>query len=179
MDSTWTRILVAVVVIVAAVVVAKKFLPLHQKTGPKPQKTYQDVIAEDDKRLRSEPGAEYSTVQEISGQMQQVGQQPAQRAEAAEANEPAKQAEKEPVYKELSIEEQVDAERLLEMAITERKMARLPAMGYKRMVDYCREIISRYPESIYAAKARRILGEVPEQYWERYGITQEEITPSK
>jgi hypothetical protein len=71
--------------------------------------------------------------------------------------------------------EDLQAEKLFEMALAQRKMARLPGISYKLMVDYCREIIERYPKSAYAPKARRMLGEVPEQYRQQYNITEQEI----
>jgi hypothetical protein len=61
------------------------------------------------------------------------------------------------------------------MAITHRKMGRLPGMSYGQMVEYCRQIIEKYPGSEFEYKARRMLGEVPRQQWDRYKITQEEI----
>ncbi len=61
------------------------------------------------------------------------------------------------------------------MALAERKMARLPGMTYKRMVDYCRQIIQKWPGSEYAFKAKRMLADIPERYHQMYHITKEEI----
>ena len=90
----------------------------------------------------------------------------------------AKPAKKEQEQTELSPEE-AHAEQLFEMALAQRKMARLPGISYKLMVDYCRQIIEKYPDSDYAPKARRMLGEVPKQYWQQYNITEQEIYPQK
>ena len=185
MDSLWAKIAVVVIVIVAAVVVGRKFLALQGEREPKLEpRTYQDVTRQDDRRLRSEPGAEYALVAELQADDSAV--RPKQQVQTERSVETEQQQKEEqvvkqirPQYKELLPEEQLDAERLLEMAIAERKMARLPGMTYKRMIDYCREIISKHPESIYAAKARRMLGEVPKHYWKRYKITEEEIYPAK
>lgn len=79
-------------------------------------------------------------------------------------------------FKELSMEDEIQAKRLWEVVITQRKMARLPAMvGYKQMVYSCREIIRRWPESEYAFKAKRALTDLPEQYRKQYNITDGEI----
>jgi hypothetical protein len=79
-------------------------------------------------------------------------------------------------FKKLSMEDEIQAQRLWEWIITQRKMARLPAMvGYKQMVDTCREIIRRWPESEYAFKAKRALIDLPEQHRKQYNITDEEI----
>ena len=89
--------------------------------------------------------------------------------------EPQVQESAEPQFRELSEIEQVGAEKLFEFAITQRKMARLPGVGYKAMVDTCRQIINKYPDSVYAFKAKRILSEVPDELRARYKITNEEI----
>jgi len=82
-------------------------------------------------------------------------------------------------FKQLTEEEQAGAEQLFEMAITSRKMARLPGMSYGQMVDYCRQIIQKYPGSEFDYKARRMLGEVPRDQWDRYKITEQEVNPAK
>ena len=57
-------------------------------------------------------------------------------------------------------------------------MGRLPAgMGYKQMVDNCREIIRRFPESEYDYKARRALADIPECFRNIYNVTPQEIAP--
>lgn len=121
---------------------------LSSKSEPKAKpKTFYDVLKQDDKRLRAEPKPEQIV-------------------------EPAK-----PQQDQIPLEEKVQAERLFEMALANRKMARLPGMTYKQMVDYCRQIIEKYPNSPQAPKARRMLGEVPERYWKRYNITEQEVNP--
>ena len=89
--------------------------------------------------------------------------------------EPQAQETAERQFRELSEIEKVGAEKLFEFAITQRKIARLPGMGYKAMVDTCRQIINKYPDSVYAFKAKRMLSEVPDELRARYKITNEEI----
>lgn len=80
----------------------------------------------------------------------------------------------EPTFEELSLEEDIQAQRLHSMALNERKQSRLPGMTPKRMVDYCRQIIQRWPRSQYAFEARRMLADIPERYHDMYNITAEE-----
>ena len=80
-----------------------------------------------------------------------------------------------PQFKELSQEDELQAQKLFEWALAQRKMGRLPGMSYKKMVDACREIIERWPESEYAFKAKRMLADIPERFRSRYNITKEEI----
>ena len=145
MNISWSKLIVSGIVIIAVVVLAKKFTASETKPQEKP-KTFYEIAAEDDKRLRAEIKTDRS-------------------------------AKTEQEQQEISPEE-IQAEKLFEMALAQRKMARLPGVNYKLMVDYCREIIEKYPASIYASKARRMLGEVPRQYWQQYNITEKEITPN-
>ena len=147
MGSFWLKIAVLVVVIFAVLLVADNFTSKKPQEQPKQEtKGFYEVIKEDDQRLREDIPVDSN--------------QAAPKAEASNMN----------------IEDKVQAERLFEMALTQRKMARLPGIGYKQMVDYCREIIDKYPSSNEAPKARRMLGEVPKQYWQQYDITEEEIS---
>ena len=153
MNTFWLKIAVFAVVIVGVFVLVSKFS--RSKTEPAPrQKTFSDVIREDDKRLRGEP----ETVE------------PPETLETEEVVKPAKRQ-----FKELSEADKVQAERLFEMALAQRKMGRLPGVSYKLMVDYCRQIIEKYPDSSYAFKAKRMLGDIPERYRRQYKITDEEI----
>jgi uncharacterized protein (UPF0128 family) len=47
------------------------------------------------------------------------------------------------------------------------------------MVQYCRQILEKYPGSEYAYKAKRILADIPENERTRYHITDDEINPDK
>jgi hypothetical protein len=78
-------------------------------------------------------------------------------------------------FEKLEIEQEVNAEELLTMAIKFREMGRLPGVNYGQMVDTCRLIIERYPRSEYAYKAKRILADIPREYWDDYGITMDEV----
>jgi hypothetical protein len=67
------------------------------------------------------------------------------------------------------------AESLYQMALAESKIAKKPMMTYKRMVDYCRQIIELYPQSPQAPKAKVLLRQMPQRYKEQYKITDEEM----
>ena len=79
-----------------------------------------------------------------------------------------------PVQK-LTEDQTYRAKKLLEMAMTERKMGRLPALGYGNMVKHCRELMKNFPGTPYAAAAKKMLADIPERYRERYHITEKEI----
>jgi hypothetical protein len=153
MDNFWIKVAVAVVVIVGVVVAINKFRGPKTEKKEQPEKTVYDVWQQDEKRLRAEPNV----------------------APAAGANQPGAVEQKPIKFKELTEEQKAGAEQLFEWAIKSREMARLPGVGYKQMVDACRDIIERYPGSEFDYKARRILGEVPERERERYHITEKEL----
>jgi len=152
MNTFWLKAAAGVVIVVGLIMLVNVFKSSSSKQKPKTTEvepnTFYDTIAQDDKRLRAEPKT-------------------SERYEPNAAD-----------FKELSEEEKVDADKLFEMALFHRKQGRLPGMAsYKLMVDYCRQIIQKYPDSEYAFKARRMLGDIPDRYRQQYNITDEEINP--
>ena len=154
MNTFWLKAAGGVVIVVGLIMLVNVFKSSSSQQKPKTTEaepnTYSDIVAQDDKRLRAEPKT-------------------SERYEPNAAD-----------FKELSDEEQVDAEKLFEMALFHRKQGRLPGMAsYKLMVDYCRQIIQKYPDSEYAWKARRMLGTLPARFKQLYNVTDEEINPKK
>ncbi len=141
--NIWIKIAIILVVILAAIIVIAKYLPSNQPSQP--EKTYYDVIKQDDARLRAEPNVDETKL----------------------------------VFKPLEVEEEVEADRLIEMAIFERKAGRLPVLSYGNMVKYCREVIQRFPGSKQDFQARRILADIPAEYRDQYKITADEIDLTK
>jgi hypothetical protein len=156
MNTFWLKLAGFVVLVVGAIFLIRSFSAPKAKPQTN-EKSFYDVIAEDDKRLRADINAP---------QLEEKGSAAAEQLTQA-------------ATEEIPLEDRVQAERLFEMALAQRKMGRLPGVSYKLMVDYCREIISKYPNSPQAPKARRMLGEVPRQYWEQYNITEEEVNPAR
>jgi len=157
MNTFWPKI-IGIAIVVVGVILLVNFLS-SPDTEPKPKpKTFQDVIKEDDVRLRAEPKPSEET------------QAIADKTTALKESVPAQ-----PQFRELEETERVDAERYFNMALQQRKIGRLPGTSYKVMVDCCRYIIQKYPGSVYAFKAKRMLADIPAQYRDRYKITAEEI----
>ena len=172
--NIWFKIAIVIAVVVVLIVLVGKFLPSGRKSPQQPEKTYYDVIREDDKRLRAEPNIKDVAASKppVAGPPQRVEQPVVSKVEPPPVEAKLK-------FKELSEEEQVAAEQLFEMALTSRKMGRLPMLTYGQMVNYCRQIIQRFPGSEFDFKARRMLADIPEQYRNQYKITPEEIDLSK
>jgi hypothetical protein len=161
MNTFWLKAAGGIVIVVVLFIVVNMFRSSSQQKPPEP-KTIYDQFAEDDKKLRAEPNAD-----EIR---QAVAPKTSERYEPNAAD-----------FKPLSEEEQVDAEKLFEMAMFHKKQGRLPGIagGNKLMVDYCRQIIQKYPDSEYAWKARRMLSTLPARFKQQYNVTEEEINPQK
>ena len=159
MNTFWLKIAGLAVLVVGVIILITVFTSGTDSEPKEPQKTVYDQWEEDDKRLRAEP--QYK--------------EPPATAPSVQQTTPV--APPKPEFKKLNEIEEIQAQRLFEAAMTARKMGRLPGirLGYKNMVDHCREIIRRWPESEYAFNAKRLLADIPERYHKMYNITKEEI----
>lgn len=155
MNTFWLKLAGAAVAVVVLIVLVSVLnssgggLDKEPEIKEKP-KTFYDVAEKDDRRLRADPVPKGWT--------------------------PTEDNEEPPVpdFRKLDEIETMEAERLFNVAIQHRKIGRLPGPSYKQMIDYCRDIIERFPDTIYAFKARRMLGDIPARYQEQFNITEEE-----
>ena len=156
MNTFWLKI-AGIAILVVVIIVAISSFTGEDKPKP-PRKTIYDQWEEDEEKLTAEP--QFKEPPEP---------QPTALNRTVEPEEPPR-----PQFEKLSMEEDVEAQRLWQWILNQRKMGRLPIMGYKQMVDTCREIIRRWPGSEYEFYAKRALADLPERYKERYNITEEE-----
>jgi len=169
MNTVWLKIVgLAVAVIVGLIILINVFTSSEPEPEPKPEeKGFYAVAEQDKKRLLTEP----QPVKEDQNQ-------PADNREATKPVQPAVEPTQ-LYFKPLSEIETIEAEKLLNVAVPGRSIGRLPMTGFKLMVDNCRQIISRWPDSSYAYKAQQMLIEMPPRFRERYRITEEELDISK
>ncbi|HUW18057.1 MAG TPA: hypothetical protein VMW16_02010 [Sedimentisphaerales bacterium] len=182
MNTFWLKVAGVAVMVVVVVILINVFLP--SKSGPKPEpepkpKTFYDVADQDRERFLSEPKPANSTEEKPPT----VEPQPPE-ARTSESTGTAQQAPKPPetvtvYFSELSEIDQIDAERLLNVAVPGRSMGRLPATGFNLMVQSCRQIIQRWPDSWYAYRAKQMLADMPERFRGRYNVTEEETDLSR
>jgi hypothetical protein len=175
MDTFWLKI-VGFAVLVVGVIVLIGFLTSGTK---EPEKTFYDQVEEDKQKFLAEP--QPLEVQEKTQVPEQ--KQDAEIKEVAEPVPPAQKQVEQPkptvlYFKPLSEIEQVEAEKLLNVAVPGRSIGRLPMTGFSLMVPNCRQIIKRWPESRYAYQAKRLLADLPPRYQTRYRVTKEEIDVS-
>ena len=154
MNTFWLKVAGGAVAVVVLIVLMNVFSPSASKAEPEPEPSIGAVWERDEERLRADP-------------------RPKEPQPPIEAQEPGTQPAK-PKFRELSEIERIDAERLFNVALQHRKIGRLQGIGYKQMVEYCRMIIERYPDSEYAFKAKRMLADIPVRFRERFNVTLEE-----
>jgi hypothetical protein len=170
MNTFWLK-LAGVLVVVVAIGAWVMWLRSGIEEAQKPERTFSDMVKKDSKEILGEPSAKDLTSH--PAQPQTPG-----TAEPNKSVQPVEQPSPEPItlyFTQLDETEQIEAEQLLAMVPTGRSLGRLPMTGFNLMVENCRQIIGKWPGSIYDYKARRALNQIPERFRERYNITQQEL----
>ncbi|MHC4088658.1 MAG: hypothetical protein ACYSU3_09405 [Planctomycetota bacterium] len=174
MNTFWLKIAGGAIAVVALIILINVFSSSEPEPPPIDEKGFSDQVETDKKKFLARP-----ELVEPTDQNEQTTQQ-------TDPNQPVKtiiQIPKppEPVtlyFVEISEIDQIEAERLLNVAVPARSIGRLPMTGFKLMVDNCRMTISRWPESWYAYRAKQMLADMPERFWSRYKVTREEVDVS-
>ncbi len=180
MNTIWMKIAAVAVVIVVALIVVGKFSSNEPTTAPptpsqetERPKTVYDSFDRDDKEF----GVKFQDEEPVAAAPAPTPTPPATpQPEATAQTPPAPPAQ--PRFEKLPLEQEVEAQRFHSMALAERKRSRLPMMTPKLMVDYCRELIRRWPKSEYAFKAKLMLADIPERFKEMYKVTPAEMDVS-
>ena len=180
MNTFWLKIMGLAVLAVAVIIAISYFTPGAEPESPEsepeePQKTFYDKVEEDKQRFLTEPQALDSQTQTPPTEQAPPIENQTVAQTAPKAIEPPKPAQPTLVYfKELGEIDQIEASRLLNVAVPGRSIGRLPMTGFKLMVDSCRTIIRRWPDSQFAYKAKQLLADLPIRYQKRYQVTEEE-----
>lgn len=179
MNTFWLKIMGLAVLAVAVIIGISVFTSGtdSQSTKPEPeepQKTFYDQAEEDKQNFLTEPRALDSQTQKPPTEQAPPieNQTVAQSAPKAIAPKPAQPTIL--YFKELDEIDQIEAERLLNVAVPDRSIGRLPMTGFKLMVDSCRTMIRKWPDSWFAYRAKQMLADLPERYQMRYKVTEEE-----
>jgi len=174
MNTFWLKI-AGIVVILVVVIVAIGYFS-GEDEPKRPPKTFYDQAEEDKEKFLTKP-------QPVDEQVQQPNkpakdetppkpvQPPVERTRPAEPTQL--------YFKPLSEIDNIEAERLLNVAVPGRSIGRLPMTGFKLMVDTCRQIITKWPDSWYAYQAKRMLADMPPRFQVRYKVTKEEMDISR
>jgi hypothetical protein len=82
-------------------------------------------------------------------------------------------------FKPLEEEDDIAAQQLLPWVATGRSLGRLPMVQYGLMVKACRQAQERWPDSVYAFRAKQALEEISERYGANYNIQPQELDISR
>lgn len=206
MNTFWLKIAALAVVVVTVLVLIGVFTSSERSQPQARPKTFYDQVEKDREKFLVEPRsleeiaeeptkepAEQPTKQQVQEQIREQNQiqeqnqppviqtspQPAQPT-VVEPNVVKPQPKPTKLYfSPLSKEDKIEAERLLNIAVSGRSIGRLPQTGFQLMVETCRQIISKWPDSWYAYRAKQLLRDMPERFRGRYRITQEELDISE
>ena len=180
MNTIWLKIALLFVLILGGIILVSVFLS-GTPEPEKPQKTFYDQAEEDKEKFLAKPEA-------LDTQEQPAVTTPDRTPAEAEGVQSVKPVPKpaEPpkptvlYFMPLDEIDNIEAERLLSVAVPGRSIGRLPVTGYKQLnVDLCRQIIRRWPDSYYAYQAKRMLADLSERYQKRYSVTKEELDVSR
>jgi hypothetical protein len=175
-NTFWLKIAGLALLAVGVIVLVSVFTS-GTSEPEKPEKTFYDQAEEDKERFLAKPQALDTQEPPAVAKQEQTPAETKSVESVPPAPEPPKPTL---VYlKPLSEIETIEAERLLNVAVPGRSIGRLPMTGFKLMVDNCREIIRRWPDSGYAYRAKQLLADMPERYQKRYNITKEELDVSR
>ncbi len=161
MNTFWLKIAALVIIIIIGVVLLANFLSSGIEEATDFERVEKLVEAQE-ARLQAE-------LAEAELKAKQA------KAKRADVKQPAAQPQPDEIEQ---LQQNLQAQKLYQWAETEFRIARKPLMSYKRCVDFCREIIQRWPDSAEAAKARVLLRRIPERYRKQYNITDEEMSIS-
>ncbi|MHC4628206.1 MAG: hypothetical protein ACYTDV_14605, partial [Planctomycetota bacterium] len=154
--NTWLKIAVLAIALVVGIVVIGSFT--GGDSQPKePDPTFYDKAQEDQKKFLAEP--EPLQTPQIEAVAKQ--QQPSPEHQVVEPVQPVPRPVELPkpkvlYFKELSEIDQMEAQRLLNAAAPARSMGRLQ-IGFNLMIQNCRQIIQRWPDSWYAYRAKQMM----------------------
>ena len=182
MNTFWLKVAAGIVGIVVIVVIIGMFTSNVSPPPEEPDKTFYDQAREDKEKFLAEPKAVESPDQQQVPEQNQVIEAKAPAEETVAETKPQQLAPKPAAppkpktlyFKPLSEIDQIEAERLLNVAAPGRSLGRLRT-GYKLMMDTSRQIINKWPDSWYAYRAKQMIIDMPERYRERYKVTEDEL----
>jgi hypothetical protein len=196
MNTIWMKLAAVVVVLVVVLIVGSKFMSDDSSPAPAPVETEQPKtiydMADRDKQMMEEPKAPEPEPQPeppVEQAAQPVPSEPAAPAPVV-TQQPAPPTSNVVLpssitrattmyFKPMSEIEDIEAQRLLPMATTGRSIGRLPVTHFKLMVDACRQILQKWPDSWYAYRAKQMLEDMPERFRPNYKVTEQELDISK
>jgi hypothetical protein len=174
MNTFWLKIAALAIAVVAGIIVIGSFTGGDSATK-EPETTFYDKVEEDKQRFLTEPQALQAQEPEPVAE-----HGPATDDRQAVVPVPPVPRPVEPpkptilYFKDLSEMDKIEADRLLNAAVPARSLGRLQ-IGFNLMMQNCRQILRRWPDSWYAYRAKQMIVDMPERFRERYKVTEDEL----
>jgi len=163
MNTFWLKVAGGTVAVVVVIVIVNAIMPSGNKT-PKPRaKTFHEAAAERSKKYLSNPTLSKPQQHDVNN------------TTAANTQPPAAPTKVTLYFSKLSEIDDIEAERLLNVAVPGYNIGTLPMTGYNLAVSTCRQIIQKWPDSWYAYRAKQMLTDMPVRYRRIYHITEDEL----
>lgn len=188
MNTIWLKIAGVAVVAVVVLIVGSKFMSTDGSSGTAEEAdrpmTFQEMT-ERDRQLTEPPkpaaATETPTAQEPEHVQQQTAQAPEQTVQPSAQTAPRFILPSDITkpttlyFKPLGEIEEIEAERILPVAGAGLSIGRLPGPQYRLMIDGCRQILQKWPDSWYAFRAKQMMESMPERFRDNYKVTEQEM----
>jgi hypothetical protein len=167
MNTFWLKIAGLAIAVVAGIVVIASFTGGNSQ--PKePKTTFYDKAEEDKQRFLAEPEALQAQETEPVAEQGPATDDSRAIVPAPPAHRPIEPPKPTIVHcRDLSEMDKIEADRLLNAAVPARSLGRLQ-IGFNLMMQNCRQILRRWPDSWYAYRAKQMIADMPERFRERY-----------
>ncbi len=182
MNTFWIKIASGAIGILIIIVLVSMFMPSGNNEpasplSPEPNlpTTFYGQAKQDQNELLTMP---QEVVPESNQTPENVVEPPAPVAVQPVPVEPPQTNEITIYAKKLSENEEILAQEQLDSAAPMFSIGRLPGPSFGPAIEAARRILNRWPESIYAYQAKKLLAKVPERYHAQYHITAEELDTS-
>ena len=174
MNAFWLKIAALAIAVVAGIIVIGSFT--GGDSEPKePETTFYDKAEEDRQRFLAEPQGLQAKETESVPQQGPAAVESQAVVPVPPTPRPVEPPKPTIVYcKDLSEIDKIEAERLLNAAVPARSLGRLQ-IGFNLMMQNCRQILRRWPDSWYAYRAKQMIADMPERFRQRYKVTQNEL----
>ncbi len=174
MNTFWLKAAALVIAVIAGIIVIGS-LTGGDSQPQEPETTFYDKAEEDKQRFLAEPQAVKTKETEPVAEQAQAAEENQAVAPVPPTPKPTEPPKPTIVYcRELSEIDTIEAERLLNAAVPAHSLGRLQ-IGFNLMMENCRQILRRWPDSWYAYRAKQMIADMPERFRERYKVTQEEL----
>ncbi len=174
MNTFWLKMAALAVAVVVGIVVIGS-LTGGDSEPKEPETTFDDKVEEDKQRFLTEPEPLETQETEPVAEQGPAAEGSYHIAPVQPTPRPVEPPKPTIVYcRDLSEMDKMEAERLLNAAVPARSMARL-RIGFPLMLQNCRQILQRWPDSWYAYNAKRMIIDMPERYREKYKVTEDEL----